>query len=448
MSVEGFVISALIEEKSPKRAFQEGITELDFELYDDEFRWIVNQHELRKPVNARLFKKKFPEFDLIQSEDKLTDLIEELKQERAYITISSAIDELLSGEEPLEADNAIAKAQQLREILTDVLRTHAAASDAMIFGDITAHLKFMKQLQALRENGEIPGIPTGIRHVDHHCGGLQKESTTVVLGRPGDAKSMFLAKFAIEATWHGYRVGVFSPEMTEHQHRCRFATLLSAKPEIQKECGLQKAFRLRALKDGYGFNYKAYKRFMEWCQSELKGGEIALFTPKYRREKMTPQYIEARTEDLGLDLVIVDPIYKLKSPRRRMSRWEELGEIVDNLTDLAHAHNIPVVMSNQANRALVGNKGEPPTKDTSYGSDAPSHEGEVVMGVKHYAEERILKVNCSKNRHGETFKFSMAFFPNVGRMEDVTPIRDTYLNGYDAEVAKELRKELQQEVED
>jgi replicative DNA helicase len=301
----------------------------------------------------------------------------------------------------------------------------------------------------MRDNGEVPGIPTRIPHIDLHWGGLQRESTAVVLGRPGDAKSMLLGKFAVEATWSGYRAGIFSPEMTEHQHRCRFATLLSAKKEVQEALGLKGAFRNRALKDGYGYNYKSYKRFLEWCKTELKGGEIALFTQKYRREKMTPQYIASRAEDLGLDLVIVDPIYKLKTARRVSDRWERIGDIVDALTDIAHALNIPVIMSNQANRALVGNRGEAPGQDSSYASDAPSQEADAVIGVKHFSEERIMKLNCSKNRHGEQFKFQMAFHPNIGTMEDVTPIKGDYLNGgHDPEKAIELLRELQNNQEE
>lgn len=444
MSAEAFVLSELVQEGNPKQAFLNGISEQDFELYDVEFRWLVEQYEQKKPINVRLFKKKFPEFEIIQSDEKLPDLIEELKQERAYLTISSAIDEILEGDDPLGNDNAIQKAAQLREILTDVLKSHSAVSDSLIFGDIEGHLRHMKQLQSMQENGDVPGIPTGIPHFDLHCGGLQKESTLVVLGRPGDAKSMLLGKFAVEATWNGFRVGVFSPEMSEHQHRCRFGTLLSAKPEVQEALGLKGAFRNRALKDGIGYNYKAYRRFLQWCQTELKGGEIALFTQKYRREKMTPQYISTRAEDLGLDLVIVDPIYKMKSARRIRDRWDRIAEIVDALTDMAHALNIPVVMSNQATRSLVGNKGEGPDKDTSFASDAPAQEADVVIGVKHFSEERLMKVNCSKNRHGEPFKFQMDFWPNTGKMVDVTPIKSDYFRGYDPEKVDELLTEIKE----
>lgn len=445
MSVEAFVLAELVNEGSPKQAFLNGISEKDFDLHDEEFRWLVEQYEMKRPITARRFQKKFPDFELVRTDETLSDLIDELKQERAYVAINTAIEEMIDGDEPLDNDNALQKAAQLREILTDVLKTHSAVSDSFIFGDIDGHLAHMKQLATLREHGEVPGIPTGIKHIDHHCGGLQKEATYTVLGRPGDAKSMTLAKFAIEATWHGYKVGVFSPEMTEHQHRCRFATLLSAKPEVQEALGLKGAFRNRALKDGHDYNYKKYRKFLQWCKTELKGGEIALFTQKYRREKMTPQYIYSRAEDLGLDLVIVDPIYKLKTMRRIRDRWERIAEIVDELTDLAHGMNIPVVMSNQANRALVGSRGDAPSQDSSFGSDAPAQESDVVMGVKHFSEERIMKVNCSKNRHGEPFKFTMAFWPNTGKMEDVTPIKGDYTNGYDPEKAEELRKELQEE---
>jgi replicative DNA helicase len=448
MSVEAFVLSELVCEGSPKRAFQAGISENDFDMHDEEFKWLVAQYESKKPINARRFKKKFPDFEIVRADEKLTDLIDELKQERAYVAISAAIDDVLDGDEPIDNENALQKAGELREILTDVLRSHSAVSDSMIFGDIGSHLQDMKRLQAMSENGEVPGIPTGLPHIDLHCGGLQREATTLVLGRPGDAKSFLLARFAVEATWNGFRVGVFSPEMTEHQHRCRFGTLLSAKPEVQEAVGLKGAFRNRALKDGRDFNYKKYKRFLEWCKTELKGGEIALFTQKYRREKMTPQYIASRAEDLGLDLVIVDPIYKLKTNRRINDRWDRIAEIVDQLTDMAHTLNIPVVMSNQATRSLVGNRGEGPDKDTSFASDSPVQEADVVMGVKHFSEERVMKVNCSKNRHGEPFKFTISFWPNTGKMDDVTPLKGDYTNGYDPEKAEELRKELRGDEDD
>lgn len=444
MSVEAYVIAALVDEGSPKKAFQQGVTSDDFEFHDEEFDWIVDRAGQRKPINPRLFKKQFPEFDFIRNKKESTfDLIDELKSERTYLTISSAIEQIIAGEAPLDQENSIEKALELRELLGDALKIHAPQSDVLIKGNWQDHFEHMKQLSILRESGQIPGIPTGLGHFDHHFGGLQGEASYVFLGRPGDAKSFTLAKLAIEGAWFGARVGFFSPEMSEHQHRCRFNTLLSAKKEIQIACGLSGAFRNRALKDGRGFNLKKYKKFLDYVDNEMPG-EIVLFTQKYRRKKMSVAFIESRIEDLGLDMIVVDPIYKLKSIRPRGNRWEELGEITDSLTDLAHGFNIPVVLSNQAGRANQGTKGDAPGKDSSYGSDAPVQEGDCVIGVKHESENRMMKYKCSKNRHGESFNFAARFVPNVGILEDVTQIQGDYLNGYDPEKAAELGEALKE----
>lgn len=441
MSVEGFVISSLVEEGSPKLAFQAGVTKDDFEIYDEEFDWVVSQAEKRRPITPRLFKKQFPRFDYLKSGERLVDLLEELKQERAYIEISSAIEETVTD---LTSENAIEQAMRLRDILGGALKIHAPNSEAHVKSDWRGHARHMKELQTLAENGEVIGIPTGIPHFDHHFGGLQAETTYLFLGRPGDAKSMTLGKIAIEGAWAGFRWGLFSPEMTEHHHRCRMGTLWSAKNEIQKALNLKGAFRNRALKDGRGYNYKTYTRYLQWLEENVKG-EVILFNRKYQRQKMSVSYIEARIEDYALDGIIVDPIYKLKSPRKRGNRWEELGEITDALTDISHAFNIPVVMSNQANRAYLGGRGQAPDKDSSFGSDAPVQEADCVLGVKHFSEERTLQFRCTKNRHGDPFKFNMHFVPNIGIMQDVTPIKGDYTNGYDQQAAAQLMEAMEKE---
>jgi len=417
MSVEPLIISALVEEGTPKLAFQAGITVEDFELYDEEFQWLCGQYEKRRPITPRRFKQKFPEFDFVLPRENVRDLFEELKQERAFVAISAGIDQVL---EDLDHENVIEKAIQLREVLGDALRIHAPNQDVRLRTETEGYLQRLKNLQALMENGEIPGIPTGLKHFDAHFGGWQGECSYVFLGRPGDAKSFLLAKAAVEAEWAGYRVGFFSPEMTLHQHQARFNTLRSAREEVQRACNLKGAFRNRALKDGHGFNLKTFARFLAWYEANVEG-EIYLFTQKYRMQKMSIGYIESRIEDYGLDMIIVDPLYKLRSPKLRKSRWEELGEITDALTDIAHSHNIPVLMSNQANRALVGKRGIAPDKDSSFGTDAPVQEGDTVVGVKHYSEERLMKLKCSKNRHGEDFTFSVNFVPNIGVMQDDAP---------------------------
>ena len=442
MSVEALVIAELVKEGSPKIALQDGITDEDFEIYDEEWAWIIFRSENRKPINQRVFKEKFPDFEFLTTKERIQDLIVELKQERAFVAVGSAIDKI---QEDLTPDTAIERAEELREILSGVLRLHSPASDVLMKGDWKEHLKYMKQLRVLRESGEAPGISSGFKNFDHHLGGFVPGRMYAILARPGNTKSYSLAKFATEAMKEGRRVGFFSPEMNEFEHRCRVHTLLSADPKVQEAVGLRNAFRNRALMEGHGFNLKTYKRFLEYINEEMKG-EIILFTQKWRRRKMSIGYIESRMDDLGIELCIIDPLYKLKRPQRRALKHEELADIVDSLQDLGKGFNVPMIVSNQAGR-MQGNKGDAPHMDQSFGTDSLAQEADHVIGVQHFDDEHKLVYRCSKSRFGGNFRVDVAFWPNIGKMEDVTPIKSDYFNGKDDDMTEQKLRELMAEYD-
>ena len=200
--------------------------------------------------------------------------------------------------------------------------------------------------------------------------------------------------------------------------------------------------------DGSGFNYKTYKRFWEWTKEQQ--GEMLLFTQKFRMQKMTPGYIESKINDLGLDFLIVDPIYKLRPSMkgRWMAGYEKIGQITDELCDIAEMHDIPLVMSNQAHRQM-GNRGDAPTKDNSFGADAPVQEADYVFGVKHVKDDRKLILRCTKSRWCDEFRVDVKFLPNIGLMEDVNYSQDGYYNGHEdgsSEAVKKAVKEIETEV--
>src|SRR5687768_998244 len=273
MSVEAGVIALLVEEGSPKKAYQRNISADDFELHDEEFQWIERRRENNKPVNPRIFREKFPDFEWIVPNEDLGDLLDELKAEKAYIQVKAAIESIDS---ELEIENSIEKAAQLRDLTTEILKVNSAVHDVDLGSGWRERLRFLKQLRVLRDNGEVAGIPTGYEWIDHEWGGLILGRVITVLGRTGEGKSFFIASVAASAWKAGYKVGIFSPEMNRHEHECRLDTLLSADPNIQQKCGLTQSFRNRALMEGAGFPLKKYQRFLEF--RETMRGRCILFT--------------------------------------------------------------------------------------------------------------------------------------------------------------------------
>ena len=196
MSVEAFVITALVKEGSPKKAFQSLVSRDDFTVYQEEWDWIVIQYERSRSVNRRRFQLAFPDFEWVMVNERVVDLLDELKAESGFMQLSSALESV--GDE-LTPDNFIEKADFLREVLADVLRVHSPASDILLSGDVKSYLQRIKDSMVVREGGEPLGIPTGIKTLDNYWGGLQGGRAYLCLGRPGDAKSFTLSKFL--ASW-------------------------------------------------------------------------------------------------------------------------------------------------------------------------------------------------------------------------------------------------------
>ena len=86
-----------------KKALQAGLSEEDFEYHDEEFIWLVSRAEQKKAITQRVFKERFPEFDFVLAQEKLVDLLDELKRERMFVSVSSAVDEIFNGEEMMIA---------------------------------------------------------------------------------------------------------------------------------------------------------------------------------------------------------------------------------------------------------------------------------------------------------------------------------------------------------
>lgn len=441
MSVEALVLSAVVDEGASalRTLYANGVTPADFPVYDAEIEWIESRVSAKKPLNRRIFRQQFPDFDWAVPTGSIPDLAAELKEERAFDDMQRLI---VSASEQLDRGNAVELAGKLREHLSVITRAHAPMSD-VVAEDWQDHIRDMKEAMAAARRGKPMGILSEFPHFDHHVGGFLPGQTTMVLGRTGEGKSFKTKMFALHAKLAGAKVGIFTPELSKHEVRCRLHTLASARPEIKEALGLKHSFRNRALLHRHGFSIKSYERFCRYFDEELPG-RIHILSGTYRKEQMTVGFIEDRLVDLGLDLVIIDPIYLLKPVRRyRDNPFAEVGSIAEAIESLAETYNIPVVMTNQAHRQ-GSQKDDAPHKDKSYGSDVPAQLADIVIGVKHLSGDNRMLVRCTKNRFGEEFRYEMDFFANTGVWRVTTPIKGDYYNGHDASADREeVRQAIQ-----
>lgn len=358
MSVENLLISALVEDGVSvlRTLYANGVTIEDFPIYEDEFEWIEKRLARRRVLNRRVFRTRFPDFEWSVPKDSTKDLISELKEERAFEQVNELVQSL---GERLERDNAIDLATEAREQLSRITRMFSPMSDSVL-EDWQEDVADMKRHMRLARAGTPVGIKTGFKHLDHHWGGFVPGQMICVLGRTGEGKSYKTAVFALAAKLQRANVGYFTPELSRHEVKCRIHTLASAKADIQAACGLERSFRNRALLFKRGFNIKAYENFCRYFDEELPG-RIHLLTGSHRGTKMTIGYIEDRIIELGLDLVIIDPIYLVKPVRiYRDNPYATVGTIAEATRNSRSATTYP--SSSRTRRTGRGHRAMPRTR--------------------------------------------------------------------------------------
>jgi archaellum biogenesis ATPase FlaH len=430
MSVEASIIAAIVEGGSQalRTVYREGVSIEDFIEYEEEMQWIEDQAAGRQSLSVRDFRRKFPDFEWLPPTENLKELLPLLKRERIYTELNSLL-HTVSGE--LDFDNAVEQSELIHEAVSQIRRLHAPRSVDLLSAGWREHLHASKLLRKLRDQGQAPGIPTGLDWIDFHWDGLVPGRLIVVLGRPGEGKSYLTLKFCWSAIKNDSKVLLFCPEHNAFENRCRLHTIASADKDVQKALGLNHSFRNRALMTGYGYNIKSYQRFLQFLEEEY--GEIVMLSNRNRRQPMTVSYIESRIEDVQPDLVVIDPIYKVHSARAWDSKWSEIADVSDRIEELSSSYHIPIVITNQAHRQNTGaaERMDAPGKDKSHGSDVPIQEGDHVIGVKHISEERRMILRCTKSRWGEDFRFEVKFHPNTGVMRELTKPAGSYYNGSD-----------------
>lgn len=439
VSAEVLAIASVVEDGAAalRKLYAEGVSYKDFVVWEEEFRWVEKRLAQRKPLNRRVFRQKFPEFEWPGVPvESIEDLCQELRDERAFEEVSGIIGGIA---ENLQRDNAVELAVQAREQLAVVSRSFLPMSDVDL-DDWEDAIEEARQGMILARQGITQGIPTGHAHLDHHLGGLMPGQMIQVLGRSGEGKSYMLVSLGWSAKKHNFKAAIFSPEHSKHEVRCRYHTLASADKGVQKAVGLERSFRNRALLFKRGFNLKSYERFCRYLKEELPG-RLYLLSGTHRPEQMTVGYIEDRIVELELDLVIIDPLYLLRPVRLSQggNEYQEEAWTAEAVHRLSERYNIPIVFSSQAH---MDKKEDAPHKSDSFGSKSKVHLADYVLGIKHLSEENLLKVRSSKSRFGAGFRYDLAFYANTGVIKELTPLIGSYYNGRDEEAEDEELKEM------
>ena len=242
------------------------------------------------------------------------------------------------------------------------------------------------------------GIPCGIGELDRMITGLNKSDLIILGARPGMGKTSFALNIVRNVAVNtGKTVCFFSLEMTRDQLVQR---MLSSEAGIKSE-----KLRTGELDDD------------EWTRLAQAGESLSKANIYFdESSNITVPEMKAKLRRMNkVDLVVIDYLGLMHSPRNIDNRVQEISEITRNLKIMAKDLKVPIIACAQLSRGTEGKgKSHRPALSDLRDSGSIEQDADIVLFLyrdAYYDNEKSddedrsdqSRAECivAKNRHGE-----------------------------------------------
>lgn len=269
-------------------------------------------------------------------------------------------------------------------------------------------------------------IPTGFNALDGILGGFHRSDLIVLAARPGVGKSALALNCALNAAKQGYKVAIFSLEMSLDQvvHRLAAAhSKLDISAIRQVDLTVREQARL-------GDAYQVFNGIEIHVDDSATQTVVAMRGKARRQMKLLG----------GLDFIIVDYMQLISGlSGREGNRVQEVSEISRNLKAIARDLNVPVLACSQLSRAIEHRRSQEPKLSDLRESGSIEQDADIVMFIhrvdKFMSEDEwnrrnptqdypkgLAEIHIAKHRHGPTGMAHMAVRDEWGLFSSIQQV--------------------------
>jgi replicative DNA helicase len=256
---------------------------------------------------------------------------------------------------------------------------------------------------AIKHPGELIGMDSGLRNLNHFTSGIQKE--LIVIGaRPSIGKSALGVQLAMNMARKGNKGILFQLEMSDEAVAMRIVSNESGINNQLMKSGLIREGRILDKITG------AMEMVGSWpfaIEDRIK--EIHDMAARIRYLVRCEEY----------KWVMIDHFSKIQNRDSKKQRHEQYIEISNTLADLSHMLKIPIVLLAQLNRQVEGK--EPSIADIGE-TKALEQDADTIMFIHREREENADSVDAeliiAKQRDGAIGRAKLVFFPGTTKFSD------------------------------
>ena len=261
--------------------------------------------------------------------------------------------------------------------------------------------------------GEIPAaVSTGYTDIDRYMRGWRRQEQTIVAARPGIGKTALLVALAIKSAKAGYGTLIFSAEMN------------------------YKALVKRMLQAAGVANLPGLSDRIDWQGISDNMGQLADL-PLWIDDTPNINIMDIRARSMRLsaerriDHIFVDYVQLIGGPRRRDSRYLEIGDITKALKQLCRELDNHICTAAQLSRKAENVR---PTLDALKESGSIEEDADNVIFIHRNREipegTAVVQTEIiiAKQRNGPTGDLTLGWMPE--RVTFVPPARNEGIHGH------------------
>ena len=259
---------------------------------------------------------------------------------------------------------------------------------------------------ASNPNGEITGIPTGFKELDHMTSGFQKQDLVIIAARPSVGKTAFALNIADGvAKKEQFAVGIFSLEMSEEALLKR---MISSTGNIDSQ-------RIRTRRIGNNENWSRFSMAI----GAVGDLNLRIFDkPGVGVNEIWSKVRKMKRDFAGKDIMIIIDYLQLiaGSEKHRGNRTQEISEISRMLKHMARELDVCVIALSQLSRAVEQRQDKRPMLSDIRESGQIEQDADVIGFLyrddyynKDSENKNIIEIIIGKQRNGPTGTVQLAF---------------------------------------
>lgn len=372
--IELQVISRIIERKDFSIVRLNNIDRTYFPKYQQEFDFIEEHYNKYSTVcDLATFLSKFPNISLVEVTETDTYLVEKLREEWLYNKSVPILQHAAKLFTDVGSTEAVEYLNSMLPALSSQTSIHAV--DLVEQADIRYDKYIEKSL-----NADKYYIGTGFPELDRIIGGWDKEEDLItVVARTNQGKSWFLDYFLLNALKLGYKVGLYSGEMSANSVGYRLDTFMSNISNYQITRG----------------NVDIKERYKEHIEKFKKlSGNFYIITPKELGGYATPSKLRSFCEKYGIEILGIDQYSLMDDDANHNVRHERFESISKDLKLLQEQLQIPIITVSQMGR---GEKGIEQDLTDIAGSDRIAQDSTKILNIQQKDDNVVLTIMKSRD---------------------------------------------------